>query len=183
MPKFHLRFPVSQVPEWAARYDSWLERKPVVSRDERALVRKIGPAVQKRGYFTKREFLVLCRWKSPRRIRWCKVNSEDYIKAVTSAALSNSNERFRIEALTLLTGVLWPTASVMLHFGSKTPYPILDFRALWSLKQEVPKQYDFQFWDSYVACCRDLAKKAKTGMRELDKALWQYSRERQPKKM
>ena len=81
----------------------------------------------------------------------------------------------------LLDGVNWPTASVLLHFGARDPYPILDFRALWSLQVSVPKQYGFEFWWAYSECCRVLAKKHKVSMRTLDRALWQYSKEKQGK--
>jgi hypothetical protein len=71
-------------------------------------------------------------------------------------------------------------ASVLLHFGQKDPYPILDFRALWSLGlDEGPSVYNFKFWWEYVECCRDLRTKAGTTMRTLDRALWQYSKEHQ----
>ena len=32
-----------------------------------------------------------------------------------------------------LSGVRWPTASVLLHFGHRDRYPILDYRALEAL--------------------------------------------------
>jgi hypothetical protein len=75
----------------------------------------------------------------------------------------------------LLTGVKWPTASVFLHFALPDCYPILDFRALWSLKTEVPAQYSFRFWSSYADFCRKLLAQAGVSMRVLDQALWKYS--------
>jgi hypothetical protein len=82
--------------------------------------------------------------------------------------------------LTLLQGVEWPTASVLLHFGHRDLYPILDYRALWSLQVEPPKAgYDFEFWREYTKSCRELARQAELDMRTLDRALWQYSRENQ----
>lgn len=89
------------------------------------------------------------------------------------------SERLRIEALTLLDGIGWPSASVILHFFHKQKYPILDYRALWSVSLEVPYRYIFEFWWAYVIYCRDLAKNAKVTMRTLDRALWQYSKENQ----
>jgi hypothetical protein len=60
-------------------------------------------------------------------------------------------------------------------------YPILDFRALWSLSKEVePHEYDFPLWDEYVQTCRSLATQAGVSVRTFDKALWQYSKEKQP---
>ena len=61
-------------------------------------------------------------------------------------ARSSHREELRIGSLMVLGGVNWPTASVLLHFGHKDPYPILDFRALESFG--IPKQsfYNFEFW-------------------------------------
>jgi len=65
-------------------------------------------------------------------------NPEEYVKEITAFALGATTERSRIEVLTNLDGVRWPTASVILHFFHKEPYPIMDFRALWSVSLDVP---------------------------------------------
>jgi hypothetical protein len=106
-------------------------------------------------------------------------NTEEYVEEVTGVALGSRNERTRMEALTLLDGVGWPTASVILHFFHRERYPIVDFRALWSLSLEEPREYKFGFWWNYVSCCRALSDRTGLGMRTLDQALWQYSKENQ----
>ena len=112
--------------------------------------------------------------------KWAMGYPADYIEAVTKMAFSTPNERLRIEVLLLLDGVRWPTASVILHFCHAEPYPILDIRALWSLGMNVtPASHHFDFWWSYTLYCRKLAKAAGVSMRELDRALWQYSKEMQ----
>jgi hypothetical protein len=68
----------------------------------------------------------------------------------------------------------WPTASTILHLCHKDPYPILDFRALWSLSTEVP-DYRYPFWEAYTAFTRAMATLADVDMRTLDRALWKYS--------
>lgn len=163
---FTLRFPENEVQLWSSRY-------PV---EEDARVEEISSRVRSRGYFTKEEFLALCRWKTHRTKKRCAENDEDFVRAVTQTALSTTNERLRIEVLTLLKGVGWATASVILHFGSTDPYPILDSRALSSLGVE-QDSYDYSLWWSYVQCCRRLASQLGIPMRELDRALWQYSKE------
>ncbi|HQL94014.1 MAG TPA: hypothetical protein PL005_05005, partial [Candidatus Hydrogenedentes bacterium] len=83
---------------------------------------------------------------------------------------------------TLLAGVSWPTASVFLHFAFPEKYPILDFRALWSLNIDPPpKQYTFPFWKEYADFCRNLSGEAGVSLRTLDKALWMYSKRYQGK--
>jgi len=78
----------------------------------------------------------------------------------------------------LLSGVGWPMASVILHWCHADPYPILDFRALWSLGLDPLPPYDFDLWRAYTGHCRGLAAAGVT-MRDLDRALWQYSKEKQ----
>ena len=84
----------------------------------------------------------------------------------------------RIESLTILDGVGWPTASCIFHFFHRDDYPILDVRALESLSVEMAKPITFEFWWRYVEYCRKLAQKAGTDMRTLDRALWQWSKEK-----
>lgn len=178
MTKLRLRFENEEIPRLAARYSG----TPEEMRWEEQIEEKISPRVQEAGYFAKRDFLVLTRWKSPRAQPRCEANSEPIVEEATRIALGARDERLRIGVLQLLDGVSWPTASVLLHFGSRDPYPILDFRALWSMGVETPPLYTFSYWWEYVQECRRLAEEAGVSMRTLDRALWQYSKERQPRK-
>lgn len=63
----------------------------------------------------------------------CERNGERTIRAITQAAFATPDEPLKMDLLRLLAGVEWPTASTLLHFCDSRPYPILDFRALWSL--------------------------------------------------
>jgi hypothetical protein len=140
----------------------------------------LAPRVRERGWFTKPEFERICHWKTPRSRSKVASNSAEYIEAVTRTALSTESEQLRIEVLTLLNGVSWPTASVILHFCHSEPYPILDVRALWSLGVEASQvTYNFDLWREYTQVCRGLAKSTGLSMREVDRALWQYSKENQ----
>jgi hypothetical protein len=169
---FELRFPTSYIAEIAGRYSvkAWKD-------DE---VEPIRQAVLERGYYTRDEFLRKCRWKSARTQPRCEDNDEETVREATRLALSTSVERLRIEVLTLLRDVSWPTASVLLHFGHHENYPILDFCALWSLGIDpAPAEYTFEFWWRDVEMCRSLAARANVDMRTIDRALWQYSKEHQ----
>ena len=61
----------------------------------------------------------------------------------------------------------------------RDPYPILDYRALWTLGVEKPPAYHFDLWSAYTQYCRELAREIGVSMRDLDRALWQYSKENQ----
>ena len=165
---FQLRFPAQQIDHWSERYEY----------DDQAAI-AVVPAAKQRGSLTKEEFLAVCHWKSPRTQPRCRTNSAEFIEHTTRCALSSASEQLRIEVLTLLRGVSWPTASVILHFFHSEQYPIVDFRALWSLNCDVPAQYEYPFWQEYTQYCRNLAKESGASMRKLDRALWQYSKEHQ----
>lgn len=137
---------------------------------------EIGP---KQGYLTVDQLEEICEWKSRRRADLALSNPEAVVCEITTFSFSAKCEESRIGALTLLEGVGFPTASVILHFCVDQSYPILDFRAIWSLGIEQPSQYTVPFWKEYVQICRAVAAKHRLTIRELDMALWQYSGERQ----
>jgi predicted RNase H-like nuclease len=173
VPEFRPRFPLSEVLYWASRY----------AYADDAEVEAIGDHARERGGFTRDEFLTVARWKSPRSRKRCEQNDASAVKDITQRALSIPDERQRIEALIQLHGVDYPTASVLLHLAHRDPYPIIDYRALWSLGVErPPATYSFAFWWAYTQACRSLAKDAGVRMRTFDRALWQFSKEHQPPK-
>ena len=167
---FKLRFPATEIPHWAERYAYTGEDR---SMDE------VGAAVRDRGYLRRSEFLALCRWKTPRTIKRCSSNATQQIRDATQLAFGTSDERAKIGILRLLAGVDWPTASVLLHFCDRQPYPVLDFHALWSLGSERPSRYTFDFWWAYTMFTRQLAESTGHTMRTVDRALWQYSKQHQ----
>jgi hypothetical protein len=171
---FRLRFRPEEIPALAARF-------PAPSKLEQTIEQSLAPTFRKRGYLTRADLHHLCKWKSPRKADHAKANDAIYVEEITRIALAATNEQVKIEVLTLMAGVEWPVASVILHFAAPTAYPILDFRVLWSLSTDVPKQYDFPFWWEYVCHCRQTAKDNRVSIRTLDKALWQYSKENQSK--
>jgi len=126
---FSLQLPEEHVRELAARYQY---------QDDHDAEHVIGPAAKARGAFTKDEFIRLCRWKTPRSQSRARANSEEAIQEITRLALRIGDEELRVRSLTLLSGVEWPTASVILHFAHKDPYPILDYRALEALGVKQP---------------------------------------------
>ena len=170
MYSFKIRFTPDQITEIASRYAD--------SQDD-PIIENVIPGVLKSRYLTKDNFLALCNWKTVRTRNLCRSNDSNFIKEISAIALNSNNEKIKIEALTLLDGVNYPTASTILHFSTKFKYPILDYLALWSLRTEVPKKYTFDFWWAYTKYCRKLAGENGVSLRTLDRALWQYSKENQ----
>lgn len=167
--EFKLMFDKADIRKYASEYS--------YSRFENEVLESIE-IVRHRGHLTKEELLLVANWKTPRSQPRVTSNNSDFVEEVTKIAFTTTNERLRIEILTLLTGVGWPTASVLLHFYGKEKYPIIDFRALYSLDCAHIKQqdYNFKFWYDYTTYTRGLSLEAKVDMRTLDRALWQYSK-------
>ena len=168
---FRLRFPLDQIPRWAGGYSYG-------DGDDRLLL-EVRPLVRRRGWLTAAEFRELCYWKTPRSRSRVRRNTGDEIRTLTRAALATADDGLKMELLRLLHGVDWPTASTILHFCDRRPYPILDYRALWSLGYARPPHYTMPFWLGYVAYVRALARQSGQSLRTVDRALWRYSKARQ----
>ena len=165
------RFPLSEVADWAARFGD---------ADSDRVIDTIAPAVRERGHFLREEFLETYRWKTHRTVYLAEKYSDQEIADVTGVAFRQRDEKLRVCLLRVLDGVNWPVASTLLYVGVSDDYPIIDFRALWSLGSAMPSVVSFEFWWAYVECCRHVAKAAGVSVRELDKALWTYAAANQP---
>src|SRR5258707_6992278 len=106
LPVFALQFDASLLPALASRYSYPPEGR---------IVDEIGPEVRQRGYFTCSELVEVCEWKTPRSRPLVAMNSEEEVQEATSLALSATTELLRIWIPMALSGVRWPTASVLLH--------------------------------------------------------------------
>lgn len=162
-----MQFPCAQVEALAARFG--------LDDDERHLA--AGRAARARGYYTRAEFIGVCAWKSARIRPRIASNTPGAIRRATARALAAADESTRMESLLQLNGVGVPTASTLLYFAFPLDYPILDVRALASLGVKPRSQYPVGFWLAYLDACRALAARCGVTLRELDKALWQYSKE------
>jgi hypothetical protein len=171
MTHFKLQFPQEQIVHWASQYSY---------RMSDAIPMQHGFSAAKAGFLNRDQFLAITTWKSQRPRKRCERNSESFIREVTRAALKSTDSKFKIEVLRLLDGVDWPTASVILHFCDELAWPILDFRAFWSLGRDLKRdEYSFELWSDYTQFTRATAEANGITMRILDRALWQYSRQHQ----
>ena len=102
MGLFKLQFRIGQVAQYAARY----------SYEDDSMQRGIGVAARQRGWYTRAEFVQVCRWKTPRSAPLVAQNSAAEVKAASRIALAQGTEdRERMRALRGLAGVDWATAS------------------------------------------------------------------------
>ena len=168
MPTFQLRFPPEKIEALAARFPA---------ADESRLL-AAGACARARGHYTRDEFITVCAWKTPRSRPRVAANPETAVVEATGRALAAVDEATRFTALLDLEGVGAPTASTLLYFAFPDDYPILDVRALESLGVKSRSTYPVSFWLAYLETCRTLARRSGISLRTLDKALWQYSKER-----
>ena len=169
-----LRFCESEILYWSERYSDLAGEELENELTDKALVDE----VQQQQYLDLKLLKKVAEWKSRRRAALIDLNKESEVKEITSYAFTSPHERVRHGILTCLDGVGLPTASAILHFFHEEPYPIIDYRALWSIGVE-KYNYSFSFWQEYVSFFRELANSNDFEKRTLDRALWQYSRENQ----
>jgi hypothetical protein len=105
-------------------------------------------------------------------------NSSTAIRIASGRAFDTEDPAGQVTHMLGLAGVGLPTASVLLHFAFPETLPILDVRALESLGFRGGSSYTTTFWTSYVSACREIAAQHRVSLRTLDKALWQFSKER-----
>ena len=168
---FELRFPEAHIQRLSDRY--------AYGPSDTRLRDVVRPAVLTRGWLFKNEFLDICEWKTQRSKSRCAQNDEFTIRTVSRAAIATTDESLKIDLLRTLSGVEWPTASALLHFCDERPYPILDYRAIWSLGYAKAPHYTMAFWLEYLDYTRGLATRLEHDIRTIDRALWQYSNEHQ----
>jgi hypothetical protein len=136
---------------------------------------------RRRGYLTRREFLTICRWKSPRSLPLCRKNAPARIRRQTALAFASRSERVRFEALTALRGVGAPTASALLTLTDPRRYGVIDVR-VWKLLFELGSVrskpggagFRFEHWHQYVTQLRGHAKALGVTVRAVELSLFLY---------
>jgi hypothetical protein len=166
--RFRLQFSPEEITALANRFPATDDRRTLI----------VGAAVRARGHYTRDEFIEVCAWKTPRSRPRVAANTEAAVIDATGRALASADEATRFAAMLELGGVGAPTASTLLYVAFPDDYPILDVRALESLGVKNRSSYPISFWLEYLEACRTLARQSSVSVRTLDKALWQFSKER-----
>jgi hypothetical protein len=145
--------------------------------DDVELGKKLRIATE-RGNMTKNDLMAVARWKwrGGRTRQLVSENTAEEIREISTVSFAAKTERMRIGALLALRGVRWPMASVILHFAFPDKYPIFDVRAMNSVGSNT--SYTFEKWIDYIKLCRKTATDFDVSLRVLDRALWEYDRER-----
>jgi len=161
-----------------------LLRRELVAEDPAtaALLTRLG-RVKRRGWFTRGEFLRMCRWKSPRALRHYASNPAARVRRVSRAVLAARSERRRLELLTRLRGVSVPTASAILTLIDPRRYGVLDIRA-WQLlfglgavdRKPAGRGFAPRDWLDYLAELRLHARRLGVTARAVEYTLFQCHR-------
>jgi hypothetical protein len=121
-------------------------------------------------------FLAIFNWKTRGRGRSRPLsNSPELIADALDAALSAKTERVAIAALLALRGVAIPVASAILTCVDPKRFTVIDFRALEALGRPNSHAQSIEAYFDYLAECRALAGKHRMSLRDVDRALWQWS--------
>ncbi len=135
--------------------------------------------VARRGYFSRAEFLAMCRWKSPRAIRHYRRNSARTIRRLSRQVLATRSERGRLELLCSLHGVSVPMASAILTLVDPQRYGVIDIRTwqlLYAIKSVTrrPRGVGFSFddWEHYLTTLRLHAKELGAPVRTVEHTLF-----------
>jgi len=132
-------------------------------------------------------FLDLAMWKSPRPKRHYERNSDAFVRRVTELAFQTSDDRLRLHTLTALDGVGVPVASAILHFAFPERYPIMDVRAVATLRRaglwhrDDARSFSTRGWLEYVRVMRRHSRSLQVDLRDLDKALWAFDKSLAPR--
>lgn len=148
--------------------------------------------VRERGYFTRSEFLSMCKWKEPRERRrqhWIS-NTEDEVRMLSARAFGASDEARRILHLCRLRGVGIPVASAFLTLVGPKHYGVIDIR-VWQLLafyQEVDYDPDGSalqvlHWLDYLDKIRLWADQLKVSVRAIERTLFQHHRDIQTERL
>lgn len=144
------------------------------------------------GYFTRSEFLTMCKWKEPRERRrqnWAS-NTENEVQILSATAFGAPDEARRILHLCRLRGVGIPVASAFLALIDPERYGVIDIRVwqLLALYNEVDYDPDGRtlqvlHWLDYLDKIRLWADELKVSVRTIERTLFQHHRDIQTERL
>jgi hypothetical protein len=145
-----------------------------------ALIRRLRGA-RRAGVFDRRDFLAMCRWKSPRALPHYRRHSATTIRRVSRAVLATRDEDRRLALLTGLAGVSVPTASAILTLLDPRRYGVLDIR-VWQLLHAIGavasrpggRGFTAAHWAEFLGLLRGQARALGVSARAVEWTLFGY---------
>jgi len=128
------------------------------------------------GDYSRANLEIIFEWKTKGRGRTrVAANSNDEIADALRLAVAAKTDRAAVAVLCGLHGVQIPVASAILTAIDPARFTIIDFRALEALGVR-NAILNIDYYLAYLAYCRELASKHGVTLRQLDHALWQWSK-------
>jgi hypothetical protein len=129
-----------------------------------------------RGQCTRSNLEVIFRWKTRGRgVSRLTRNSDQEIEEALRLAGRARTERAAVSVLCGLHGVEVPVASAVLTWIDPGRYTVIDYRVLGALGYHGSDR-SVGFYLRYLEYCRCLAKQHHISLRDLDRALWAWSK-------
>jgi hypothetical protein len=167
MKTFRLAFNPVKIQDLASRYDYASDDDPLAAGKKILM-----------GKYTRTNLAVIFEWKTKGRGRSrIQRNSNAEVSDALKLAAEAKTDRAALAVLTGLRGVGVPVASAILTAMHPKRFTVIDFRALEALGVKAPA-ISIEFYLKYLCECRILAKKHTVDVRTLDRALWQWSKEK-----
>jgi len=164
---FHLQFDPSEINDLTHRYDIKEDDDPI----------QAGSAIRA-GDQSRTNLLRIFEWKTNGRGRSrISQNTDTEISDALRMAVEAKTDRASIAVLCGLNGVAVPVASAILTAIDPSRYTIIDFRALEALGY-TGSDRTIDFYLGYLNYCRESANQLKVSLRDFDRALWQWSKEK-----
>jgi hypothetical protein len=137
--------------------------------------------VRRAREFGRRDFITMCRWKSPRAMLHYRRHSAATIRRVSQAVLATRDEARRMTLLTELKGVSVPTASAILTLLEPRRYGVLDIR-VWQLLHTIGavrsrpdgRGFGLAHWLEFLALIRTQARALGLTARAVEWMLFGY---------
>jgi hypothetical protein len=165
---FQLQFASGRIRELSERYSYRLEDEEAMASGKRIA----------RGEYTRGNLQAIFEWKTGGRGKnRLQFNTDEEIEDALRTAVEAKTERTAVSVLSGLYGVEIPVASAVLTAVAPERYTIIDYRALEALGEK-RTWHTVDSYLAYLEYCRKLARENGLSLRELDRALWQWSVER-----
>lgn len=132
-----------------------------------------------KGDFSRRNLETIFNWKTKGRgkSRLAK-NTDGEIADALRLSVEAKTPRAAISVLTGLSGVDIPVASAILSVVSPSRYTIIDWRVMQALGLPARSGLTLKMYLAYLEKCHNIASENGVTLRELDRAMWRWSKER-----
>lgn len=123
----------------------------------------------------------ILKWKGALRIKryfedieyWKSIRKTEFLSEIKKSCDNRDVNKEIVQQLVKYRGISYPIASTVVYFFSQGNCPIIDWRAIQTLK-EINYNVKNDDWDGYFKICIKIVDNYGISLRDLDKALWIY---------